>query len=99
MATRCEEWTSVGKDSDAGKNTGSQKEGDSVVEMKWLESITNSSGHEFEQTLVETVWGTGKPRCATVLWGHKAGQNLETEQQSEKAVLAPVPSWCLTQSQ
>ena len=49
------------------------------------------SGHEFEQTLVDSE-GQGSQVCYSPWGSQKAGRNLETEQQqSEKGCPGPCP--------
>ena len=44
--------------------------------MRWLDGITNSKGHEFEQTLEDSK-GQGSLECCSP-WGYK---ELDTTQQ------------------
>ena len=50
--------------------------------MRWLDSITELSGHKFEQTLGDSE-GQGSVACCSP-WGHKESDMTKTEQQQEK---------------
>ena len=67
----------IGKDPDAGKNWRQKEKGVAEDEMvgwhHWL------SGHEFEQTLEDSV-GKGSLVCYSP-WGHKVWHDLAIEQQ------------------
>ena len=49
--------------------------------MRWLEGITDSMGHEFEQTLGDSE-GPGSLACCSP-WGLRVGHDLATEQQQQ----------------
>ena len=49
--------------------------------MRWLEGITDSMGHEFEQTLGDSE-GPGRLACCSP-WGLRVGHDLATEQQQQ----------------
>ena len=56
------------------------KRGKEQQRMRWLDNITDSNGHEFEQTPGNGE-GQGSPTCCSP-WGHKElGHDLATEQQ------------------
>ena len=57
----------TGKDLTLGKIEGRRKRG--RQRTKWLDGITNSNGHAFEQTLGDGD-GQGGLACCS-LWGHK----------------------------
>ena len=69
----------IGKDPDAGKDSGQEEKGmieDEVVGWHhWL------NGHEFEQTLGDGE-GQGNLACCGP-WGHRVGHDWATEQQDE----------------
>ena len=49
--------------------------------MRWLEGITDSMGHEFEQNLGDSE-GSGSLECCSP-WGLRVGHDLATEQQQQ----------------
>ena len=73
---------SLEKDPNAGKDGGQEEKGVAEDEMIGWQHWLN--GCEFEWTLGDTE-EQGSLACCS-LWGHRVGQDLETEQQASERV-------------
>ena len=51
-----------------GKIEGQRRKGRQM--MRWLDSVIQLSGHEFDQTLGDSE-GQGNPACLLTAWSHK----------------------------
>ena len=60
-----------------GKIEGRQRKG--LERMRWLEGITDSMGHEFEQNLGDSE-GSGSLECCSP-WGLRVGHDLASKKQ------------------
>ena len=59
----------IGKDPDAGNDIGQEEKGARQQRMRWLDCITDSNEHEFEQTLGDSKGQGSLVHCSP--WGHK----------------------------